>query len=698
MKDWKNLLERRRARHAKPNGMQGYAGAKFDMSRFWRGKSYLELVAATPEPIARASAFERVLSEIPKIIHPDSIFCGEQDWLLEVLPISVSGSEEYERVVEADRARRTFWSGYDHTIPDYNELLRIGLGGYFRKLEESRRINTDTQAKIFLDSVEICLRAFSRFIKDYADETARQGMGEMAGVLLKIQESAPSSFREALQLVWLVHVAMFSEGRGANALGRIDQYLLPFYENDLKNGLLSREEALNMVCHLWCMVEGMHEITNICIGGLKPDGSDATNELSYICLEATRLVRSPSTNLSARFHDGSPESYHKACSEVIISGIGFPAIFNDHTVIPSLEKLGIPSEEARDYGLVGCIEPMIPGRQQAWGDSRFNTPRYLLEALKDLPENENISFKDLFARFVIRMREGLQEHTLNVTKHIDSYSPAKFPDPFLSAFTRDCIGRALDINDGGARYRRLHGIAGMGLGTLTDSLSAIKKLVIEDAAISFSGLCNALKSDFEGKESLRLMLLNKAPKYGNADPYADEIAKDIVKAFATECLSLRTSDGGRFVPCMAANIQNISAGKEIGATPDGRRAGTALSDAASPYYGRDMKGPTAFINSVSAPDYSEIACSVVNMRFNPDFFRGQKGIELFSSFTKAFVAKRIQELQFNFNDDSSLAAALADPETHKNLVVRVSGFSAYFVSLDKEVQQDIIRRRAHTLS
>jgi formate C-acetyltransferase len=695
MKDWTALRSRQQARKAQANGMHGHAGAAFDMARYGYGTAYLETAPGTPEPLARARAFSKVLREIPKRIPGDGLFCGEQDWLMDA---PMSGREpvpheDYERAVDADRSRRSFCAGYDHTIPDYPELLRVGIGGLLGRIADSHR--TNPEATVALDAMACCLRAFSGFVMAYAEEACRLGMKDLHDVLTRIHDAPPVSFREAIQLVWLVHVAMSSEGRRHNALGRIDQYLLPFYEAGRHNGTLSRDEALNLLCHAWCMIEGMHEITNLCIGGLRPDGTDATNELSYLCLEATARVRSPSTNLSARFHDGSPERYHRACAEVILAGIGFPAIFNDHATVPPLERLGIPLEAARDYALVGCIEPMIAGRQQAWGDSRFNTPQCLLEAIVDLPACGTDSYAELFFHFETRMRAGLVAHAACINAQIDACDLATHPDPFLSALTADCIGRGQDINGGGAEFKRMHGIAGMGLGTLADSLAAIKKLVFEERAVDFATLREALASDFAEKEPLRLMLANRAPKYGNAEPYVDEIARDIVKVFAQECLTLHTHDGGRFVPCMAANIQNISAGKEIGATPDGRRAGTPLSDAASPYYGRDMKGPTAFIGSVSTPDYTNVACSVVNMRFNPEFFRGTEGVTRFTAFSKAFVAKRIQELQFNVNDDAVLKTAMDNPPAHRNLVVRVSGFSAYFTNLDREVQLDILRRRSH---
>jgi pyruvate-formate lyase len=330
-----------------------------------------------------------------------------------------------------------------------------------------------------------------------------------------------------------------------------------------------------------------------------PDGQDATNQLSYLCLEATRLVQSPHTNLSARFHDDTPEAFHRACFEVIRTGIGFPAVFNDHVLLAGLEEIGIPAPVARDYCMVGCIETMLPGRQPAWSDSRFNTPLYLLKALDQVAAEGSPSYDRVVAQFRLELACAIREHVEMINAYIIRFPPDQFPDPFLSAVTRDCIARARDVNNGGAQFPRFHGIAVMGLATLADSLAAVKKLVFDEGRVSLTDLMAALKNDFAGAEPLRQALLNRAPKYGNDDPYVDQIAAQIVLWTSEECLKHTVVGGGRFVSAMAANVQNISAGREVGATPDGRRAFTPLSDAASPYFGRDLHGPTAFLRSVA---------------------------------------------------------------------------------------------------
>jgi formate C-acetyltransferase len=347
--------------------------------------------------------------------------------------------------------------------------------------------------------------------------------------------------------------------------------------------------------------------------------------------------------------------------------------------------------------MVGCIETMLAGRQPAWSDSRFNTPLYLLRAIERLGKEQDRSYERLVATFQAEVSEGIVAHVAKVNAHIARFPSDRYPDPFLSALTRCCIERGRDVNDGGAQYPRFHGICMMGLATIADSLAAVKKLVFEERRIEYGALLKALEEDFSGAEGLRQMLMHRAPKYGNHEPYVDQIAAQVVQWTAEECLKHRMPGGGRFVSAMAANVQNISAGREVGATPDGRRAFTPLSDAASPYFGRDRRGPTAFLASVATPDYHRVLTgSVINMRFDPDHLQGEAGARRFLSFTHHFVSQRIPELQFNFTKNETLRAALDEPDRYRNLVVRVSGFSARFVELAPEVQADIMRRRMHT--
>jgi pyruvate-formate lyase len=685
--DWRRVLAATRKANQGPR-------EPYDLRPYWRELAFREC-ASQPPPVAWANAFASVLDHAGLNVYPGERILGSRvGFWATALPEGLTEADYHAAsAAQTARGRRNFWAGWDHTLADYPTLLTEGIGGRLARIDESRQAHAAPGEQAALDGMRLTLEGLGRFIRRHTELTT---VPSTAASLEWICSRPPRTFHEAIQLVWLTHIAFVSEGRGHNALGRLDQYLQPFYESDIVSGRLDRENALDLLCHLWAHIEELGEVTNICVGGLTPDGRDGTNDLSHLCIEATRLVQSPHTNLSARFHDGSPDAFHRAAFECIRTGIGFPAIFNDHVLIPGLVEAGIPVEVARDHCMVGCIETMLAGRQPAWSDSRFNTPLYVLSALRRLAGEAAPTWERLQILFAEEVHQAMALHVAGVNAHIARFPATLFPDPFLSALTRDCIGRALDVNDGGAEFPRFHGVAVMGLATMADSLAAVKKLVLEEQRVSLPVLMAALETDFAGQESLRHMLLRQAPKYGNAEPYVDDIAAWVVGLTADACLAHRTPDGGRFVAAMAANTTNIPAGKEVGATPDGRHAGRPLSDAASPYFGRDMQGPTAFLASVARPDYRRVLTgSVINMKFEPDFFTGEAGVARFGALTHFFVSHRIPELQFNFTGTRTLLEARAHPEEHDHLVVRVSGFSAYFTRLAPEVQEDIIRRKSH---
>ncbi|MBE0696239.1 MAG: pyruvate formate lyase family protein [Anaerolineaceae bacterium] len=373
---WQEILER--------NRQAGSIQKKYDLGLYWRACAFRE-AASEAEPLLRAYAFQKVLEHIPIQID-GGLLPGTCAMLTsDNLPESCTGSEYQILLCEHQaRGQRDFWAGFDHSLADYPTLLTIGIGGFRRQVKESLARHANPDEQNFLYAVDLTLQALSTFIRRVGEAARQAGQIEAGETCLAVTEDPPHTFHQALQLVWLVHLVFKSEGRCHMALGRIDQYLHPFYQRDLASGTLNNEKALDLFCHLWARLDEIGEVQNICIGGLTPEGEDATNQLSYLCLEATRLVQSPHTNLSARFHDGSPEPFHRACFEVIRTGIGFPAIFNDHVLLEGLAEIGIPAAVARDYCMVGFIETMLPGRQPAWSDSRFNTPLYLLAVLQRL--------------------------------------------------------------------------------------------------------------------------------------------------------------------------------------------------------------------------------------------------------------------------------------------------------------------------
>ncbi|MBM3494358.1 MAG: glycyl radical protein, partial [Armatimonadetes bacterium] len=487
------------------------------------------------------------------------------------------------------------------------------------------------------------------------------------------------------------------------------QYLHPFYVQDLRKGVLDGDGALLLLEHLFAKLADRGDIQNVCVGGLTPDGEDATNELSFLCVEAVKRIARPGGNLTARIHARTPMDFLRACADCMRGGSGFPAVYNDEVEVPALIAQGYAPEDARDYCFVGCIEAFIPGKQAPWADSRFNLLRCVDLALRQGrdglsgamlgPETPRPRDWDaLRAAFSEQVRAGVEAHTdwVNAAEQDADTHADDLTSPLLSALTSDCIERGLDVNNGGALYPANHGIAGMGIGSVADALMAVKRLVYDTQRYDLDDLIGMLDCDFAGFEQDRARLLQDAPKYGNDEGEVDAIAANAAEVFCREVLRHRTPSGGRFWGLMAANVQNVSAGMEVGATPDGRRAREPVSDAASPSFGRDRHGPTAFVRSVATLDYALApGGNVVNMKLHPSAVSGESGLNALAALIRTCFDLGGVQLQFNTIGRETLLDAMEHPERHADLVVRVSGFSAYFTRLDPAVQRDVLARTEH---
>ena len=495
------------------------------------------------------------------------------------------------------------------------------------------------------------------------------------------------------------------------ALGRMDQYLYPYYKRDIESGILTREFAKSLIeCTLYKIGEnryfGSDDVVNIAIGGIKPDGSEGINELSYILLEAVRDCGIAGPNLSARLHSGMPDQFLDECLKVIGTGIGYPALMNDDVNIAALHRCGYELEDCRNYCMVGCVENFLPGQQPPWSDGRFNSPMYLELALNDGCSwqtgvqlgphtgrpSEIASMEEFLEKLHIQMKAGAAEYMALFRNENDRFNRKNYTQPFLSGLSDSCIELGLDINDGGTKYPSVHGPACMGIGTMADSLAAIEQLVFVEKRITLSELRDALAVDFEGYEDLQQALL-AAPKYGNNDDRADRYAVWYMDEHADLFEDYRTPDGGRIYIAMASNINNIPAGMEVAATADGRKCGEPLSDAASPMHGMDKKGPTATVLSTTKPDYTKAACgTVLNQKYSPSVFKDDEKRAKLAALIRVYFARGGQEMQVNSVSRETLKDAMEHPENYKSLVVRVSGFSAFYVTLDREVQEDILKR------
>lgn len=668
--------------------------------------------------IARAYALKALLEQHEKYVYDNDSIAGSIRGLLSNDPALLEEQSHADEIV-ASFGFRGFLTNADHFAPDYEELLHKGVGGILTAIQTSMRQHAEdtdfAQKQAFLRAAEICMKAFQTMIRQYGDAAAAKGKNDVAAACYAVEERPPQSFQEALQLVWLTHVSFCYEGRYAMALGRLDQYLYPYFCHDRDRGILTAEQAQALCeCTLYKIHESCYyagdDVVNIAIGGVKPaDGTDATNELSYCILRAVGRCNIPGPNLSARLHKNTDPAFVDACLQVVGSGLGYPAMMNDEVNIPALRRYGYALEDCRDYCMVGCIENFLPGKQPPWSDGRYNTPKYLELALNNgrcmltgkrrgpqTGDAADFSTMDqLLHALEEQMRYGAAEYVMRFRNENDRFHPQNYQQPYLSCFCKGCVERAMDINAGGALYPSVHGVGVMGIGTVADSLAAVEKVVYNDHVCTLSQLCDALRANFEGWDDLRQLLL-AAPKYGNNQDFVDKYAAWFVEFQSNLFKPYRTRDGGGLYIAIASNTANIDAGAEVAATPDGRLNSEPLSDAASPMHGMDRRGPTAALLSLCKPDYTLAACgTVVNQKYSPEMLLDADKRTKMVCLVMTYFQKGGQELQINSVSREVLLEAMQCPEKYANLVVRVSGFSAYYTRLSRKVQLDILKRTQH---
>lgn len=680
-----------------------------------------------PNPIARAYSIDALFTRSAKHIYENDLIAGSIRGGLSSDAIYSNALMEKANSIVGNYGSHAF--NYDHFAPDYQTFLADGIGGTLQKIEDSLVVHQEDadydKKRDFLHATRIAMQAFGEMIKQYATlalqiaqsapPVRKETLTGIATACQNIASAPPKTFAEALQLVWFTYVAFVLEGRYAMALGRLDQYLYPYYAQDIKSGKLTKEHATQLLsCTLYKIKEfrywGMDDVVNIAIGGYKPDGTGGVNELSYVILEAVKRCNVPGPNLSARLYKDMPEEFIDACLQVIGTGLGYPALMNDEVNIPALHRHGYDIKDCRDYCMVGCIENFIAGKQVPWSDGRFNTPKYIELALNNgrcmqtgaligIETGDISSFHsmdDFMNALQKQMVFGAAEYVATFRNANDRFQKENYAAPFLSCFCRCCIERGLDINNGGALYPSVHGACTMGIATVSDSLAAMETVVFQDQFATLPTLRDALLADFVGYDAL-LARLKHAPKYGNHDDVVDKYAVWFVQ-YQNELFSkYKTRDGGAIYIGIASNTSNIYAGYSVAATPDGRKNGTPLSDAASPMVGRDKNGPTAVVHSLTKPDYTLVSCgSVLNQKYSPAMFATPEKRAKLSALIRLYFQKGGQEIQINSVSRDVLTAAMENPAGYESLVVRVSGFSAFYTTLDKAVQQDILKRTEHS--
>ena len=623
-------------------------------------------------------------------------------------------SEYEKRCIEM----KVFWAGRwgGHTLLDYDLLLREGTIGLRQRINQRMVRAQNNDEREWLQSLILICHAFEDFALRYAararemldsetDLDRRREFLSIEAVCRRVPMYPATRWREALQAFWFAFVF-----DNIDSPGRFDQYMYPYFRHSLDSGQITRDEIQQLLEKLWIRFERVRA-WNLCIGGQTADGEDATNELSYMILDVAKKYGYQAPNLTMRCHKNTPLSLWDKAIDVIASGIGMPALYNDEAVIPAMLRFGIPLPDARDYAMNGCNQIDIQGKSHmGLEDGELNLLKCLELALNrgrcrltgqqlgpDTGDPREFKTFDQVMAAYKKQVEYFTRLLTDVANRSQKIYAEHAPDPFRSLLVSDCMEKCRDFKDGGPRYN--HGqILTEGIANTADSLAAIKRLVFEEKRISMARLVEALDKDFEGHEDVKNILDANVHRYGNDDDYVDSIAVEIVGHFFSELMKYRTYRGGIYGGGCSTFVRAPEFGMYTGATPDGRYARTPVADSVGPCQGKDRKGPTAVLNSVAKVDHTLAQSGyVLNLKFNKSLLQSYEAKQALRDLIRTFFMKGGQQIQINVLSADELIAAKREPEKYRNLVVRVGGFSAYFVDLNSALQDDIIARTAHGL-
>jgi len=613
--------------------------------------------------------------------------------------------------------------GQGHIIIDYPRLLNTGLDNLVAELVQHVEQAPDNA---FYQSALILLQAAQRHILRYAtlaeslaetcqDNTRKQELARIAGVSRQISAHKPQDFYQACQLFWYMNIILQYESNASSlSLGRFDQYMLPFYQHSLSHGespafLKELLESLWVKCNDIVLLRstasaryfaGFPTGYTILLGGLTDTGRSAVNVLSFLCLDAYQNICLPQPNLGVRVNELIDRPFLLKTAETIRLGTGIPQIFNDEVVVPAFLNRGVRLEDARDYAVVGCVELSIPGKTYGLHDiAMFNLLKVMELTLHENEGHAAITYPELVEH--IRQKISHYVRLMAQGSNICDIGHRDWaPVPLLSSFIDGCLDSGRDITAGGARYN-FSGVQGIGIANLSDSLHALKGMVFDQQRLTFDELLASLKENFASEEgrAIRARLINRFEKYGNDIDEVDLISADLLRFYCKEVEQYRNPRGGQFTPGSYTVSAHVPLGAVVGATPDGRYAGEQLADGGlSPMLGQDHQGPTAVLKSVSKLDNMLLSNgTLLNVKFTPSTLEGQQGLNKLADFLGAFTRLKLQHVQFNVVNAEQLREAQKRPQDFAGLVVRVAGYSAFFVELSKEIQDDIIGRTAHQL-
>ncbi len=636
-------------------------------------------------------------------------------------------------------------SGDGHIIPHHEKVLTLGYRGLQQQARENlTRTDLTQEQRDFFQASEIALEAAIDFARRYAllagemaekenDPHRKAELQRIAEVNARIFEGKAQSFHEALQVVYYCHLIMMIESNGHSfSFGRFDQYIYSYYKADIDAGRLTNAQALELIALFFIKMNSLNKVrpwdhtefgvgyplySNLMVGGIQPDGSDGTNEISYLALRAMDLTRLPEPNLSVRYWAGTPHALLAESARLIREGFGMPSLFADETVIPALQTLGLPEEIARDYASMGCVEVAIPGRwgHRATGMTYINFGKILeivlnngtdpasgiqLLSVNGKPGRE-LRF-DSYEQVWETWKKFLKFYT-DLAVESDAICDRNLKvfdaDPFASSLVDKCLERGKTLKDGGGEFDFVSQST-IGTSIIGDALAVIKKLVFDEEKVTFEQLRAALDANWQGEENQKIHRMALAvPKFGNDEDYVDELVADVYDSYLELLPGYQNERYGRGpIGCgYTMSTSNISSyvpyGMDVGATPDGRYAGQPVNEGASPCLGADKQGPTAVLKSVSKlPNKRMAGGQLLNMKFAPGVLSGDDNLEKFIAFLEANRLLGNFHIQFNIVDSAELRDAKLHPEKHPDLMVRVAGYCALFTSLIPEVQDAIIAR------
>ncbi|MHC1766615.1 MAG: trans-4-hydroxy-L-proline dehydratase [Verrucomicrobiia bacterium] len=628
-----------------------------------------------------------------------------------------------------------------HTVLD-DKIYRLGMNDFKRQIRQAMDqldFLSDPQAyekRETLKSFDISCDALILFAARHAalaremagsetDARRRDGLLKVAAICDKVPANAPETFHEALQYYWFCHLAVITELNGWDSFnpGHLDQHLLPFYERELENGSLTRESARELLeCFfikfnnhpappkvgVTAAESGTYtDFANINTGGLLRDGSDGSNEVSHILLDIVEEMHllQPSTNV--QLSRKSPGDFLRHTLRVVSRGYGFPSIFNADTVVEEQLRQGKTLEDARAGGCSGCVEVGAFGKEAYILTGYFNLVKVLELTLHNgrdprtgrqlgpatgAPESFQ-SYEDFFRAFRAQLHHFIDIKVAG-SRIIERMYADDMPAPFLSVLIDDCIAKARDYNGGGARYNNTF-IQMVGLGSMADCLSALKDVCFDKKTVPLADLVEALDRNFEGQSRLRQRLLHRTHKYGNDDDYADDLMLDVFNACFDEVDGRPDARGGQYRVEMLPTTCHVYFGSVTGAMPDGRKASLPLSEGISPVQGADRFGPTAVFKSAGKMDHVRTGGTLLNMKFSPTLVQTDEAIDKWAHLVRGYFTLGGHHVQFNVVNAEQLRKAQADPESHRDLIVRVAGYSDYFCDLSRELQEEIIARTEH---